>query len=223
MVSSRSRSVARRQKEMGIYYYMELDWYDMATLCSSTESRIGERKLLFELEFGRRYYIKILWFLPARDRWLADRRRWEFTTTWNWTDMIWLLSAHRGSPTEGDGKLLLHGIGWIWYGYSLLIDRVEDRREEATIWIGFWTEDIILRYYGFFPLVIGGSPTEGDGKLLLEIGLMWYGYSLHRQSRGQVERKLLFELDLEGWYITSDVGTAYYYFLFLTCGITREN
>ncbi len=57
------------------------------------------------------------------------------------------------------------------YGYSLLIDSVEDRREEATIGIGFWTEDIILRYYGFFPLVIGGSPTEGDGKLLLlEIG-----------------------------------------------------
>ena len=42
---------------------------------------------------------------------------------------------------------------------TLCIDRVEDRREEATIGIGFWTEDIILRYYGFFPLVIGGSPT----------------------------------------------------------------
>jgi hypothetical protein len=36
-------------------------------------------------------------------------------------------------------------------------------------WI--WLEDIILRYYGFFPLKIGGLPTEGDGKLLLhEIG-----------------------------------------------------
>ena len=34
-------------------------------------------------------------------------------------------------------------------------------------------EDIILRYYGFFPLVIGGSPTEGDGKILLHgIGLI---------------------------------------------------
>ena len=31
-----------------------------------------------------------------------------------------------------------------------------------------------MRYYGFFSLVIGGSPTEGDGKLLLlEIGLIY--------------------------------------------------
>ena len=54
---------------------------------------------------------------------------------------------------------------------TLCIDRVEDRREEATIGIGSWSEDIILRYYSFFLLVIGGSPTEGDGNLLLlEIG-----------------------------------------------------
>ena len=73
--------MARRQKEMGSYYYMELDGYDMATLCSSTESRIGERRLLFELDLDGRYYNEILWFLLARDRWLADRRRQEVTTT----------------------------------------------------------------------------------------------------------------------------------------------
>ena len=117
----------------------------------------------------------------------------EEATTWIgfWSEDIILRyygffpPAIGGLLTEGDRKLLLHEIGWIWYGYSLLIDRVEDRREEATIWIGFWTEDIILRYYDFFPLVIGGLPTEGDGKLILhEIGWIWYGHSLHRQSRG---------------------------------------
>jgi hypothetical protein len=81
MVSSHLRSVACRQKETGSYYYMKLDDYDMVTLCSSTESRIGERRLLFELDLDGRYYNEILWFLPARDRWLADRRRREVTTT----------------------------------------------------------------------------------------------------------------------------------------------
>jgi hypothetical protein len=52
MVSS--HLLACQQKEMGSYYYMKLDEYDMVTLCSSTESRIGERRLLFELDFGRK-------------------------------------------------------------------------------------------------------------------------------------------------------------------------
>ena len=158
MVSSRSWSVVRRHKETGSYY-IKLDGYDMVTLCASTESRIGKEEATIWIGFWTediilRYY----GFFPL---------------------------VIGGLPTEGDGKLLLLEIGWIWYGYSLLIDRVEDRREEATIWIGFWTEDIILRYYDFFPLVIGGLPTEGDGKLILhEIGWIWYGHSLHRQSRG---------------------------------------
>ncbi len=46
--------MARRQKETGSYYYLKLDGYDMATLCSSTESRIGERRLLLELDLGQR-------------------------------------------------------------------------------------------------------------------------------------------------------------------------
>ena len=81
MVSSHLRSVACQQKETGSYYYMKLDEYDMVTLCSWTESRIGERRLLFELDLDGRYYNEILWFLLARDRWLADRRRREVTTT----------------------------------------------------------------------------------------------------------------------------------------------
>ena len=56
MVSSHLRSVACQQKETGSYYYMKLNEYDMVTLCSSTESRIGERRLLFELDFGRRIF-----------------------------------------------------------------------------------------------------------------------------------------------------------------------
>jgi hypothetical protein len=51
-----------------------------------------------------------------------------------------------GLPTEGDGKLLLLEIGLIYDMITLCIDRVKDRREEATIRIGFWSEeDTILR------------------------------------------------------------------------------
>ena len=62
-------------------------------------------------------------------------------------------------------------------------------------WI--WTEDIIMRYYGFFPLVIGGLPTEGDGKLLLlEIGLIYDMITLCSSTESRIgERRLLFELD----------------------------
>ena len=149
MVSSHLRSVACRQKETGSYYYMKLDDYDMVTLCSSTESRIGERRLLFELDLDGRYYNEILWFLPARDRWLANRRRREVTTTWNWMDMIWLLSAHRQSRGQARGSYYLN---WIWKDDNIMSDGgyYKGKCDRKLLWVGWLIFDntvTLTRYY----------------------------------------------------------------------------
>jgi hypothetical protein len=60
---------------------MKLDEYDMITLCiDRVEDRTRGGYYLNWILDGR-YYIEIIWFLPTCDRWLADRRRREVTTT----------------------------------------------------------------------------------------------------------------------------------------------